>query len=118
MQRHPRVRLSIKVGACLFISLMLAAIIVPNFVRARYQPATNACLNNVRQIQSAKDSWANEHGITDGSIVPTEADLSQYLRGDEFPYCPIGGASKYEINPIGEDPACSEPIHDWAIEPR
>ena len=37
---------------------LLAAIAIPNFVRARTQSQKNACINNLRQIDGAIQQWA------------------------------------------------------------
>src|SRR6266478_4702290 len=39
---------------------LLAAIAIPNFVRARSTSQKNACINNLRQIDGAKQQWALE----------------------------------------------------------
>ena len=39
---------------------LLAAIAIPNFVRARTQSQKNACINNLRQIDGAVQQWALE----------------------------------------------------------
>ena len=39
---------------------LLAAIAIPNFVRARTTSQMNACINNLRLIDSAKQQWALE----------------------------------------------------------
>ena len=39
---------------------LLAAIAIPNFVKARETSRTNACINNLRQIEGAKQQWAFE----------------------------------------------------------
>jgi prepilin-type N-terminal cleavage/methylation domain-containing protein len=36
---------------------LLAAIAVPNIVRARTQSQTQACINNLRQIDDASQQW-------------------------------------------------------------
>ena len=41
---------------------LLAAIGIPNFVRARQTSQTNACINNLRVIDQAKQQWALEYG--------------------------------------------------------
>jgi competence protein ComGC len=88
---------------------LLAAIAVPNFVKAREAAQRNACVANLRQIQGAKDTWALEHKKVE-SDKPTEADLfgpSAYIR--ETPICPAGGV--YSINHVGSKPTCSIPGH-------
>ncbi|HZV36220.1 MAG TPA: prepilin-type N-terminal cleavage/methylation domain-containing protein, partial [Verrucomicrobiae bacterium] len=37
---------------------LLAAIAIPNFVHARTTAQQNACINNLRQIDGAKQEWA------------------------------------------------------------
>ena len=73
------------------------------------QAATaNACLNQLRQIDSAKQQWALEHQKTVQS-VPTDKDLSPYLPGQVIPTCPGGG--KYTLGPVASAPVCSIPGH-------
>jgi hypothetical protein len=68
-----------------------------------------ACINNLRQIDAAKQQWALEKNKTDAA-VPTAQDLLPYLPGGNFPVCPAGGA--YTINAVGELPSCSITGHD------
>lgn len=83
---------------------MMAAIALPGFTRARQTAQRNACINNLRQIDSAKDQWAIEEGKMTGDVV-TEADILPYFRDNALPVCPAGGA--YELGVIGEPPTCS-----------
>jgi hypothetical protein len=87
---------------------VLSAIAIPNFIKARQTSQVNACLNNLRQIDGAKQQWALENG-KHASDVPTEADLKVYLgrgtAGVTFPVCPQGG--RYTINPVDKNPTCS-----------
>jgi hypothetical protein len=85
---------------------MLAAIAIPNFVKARAVSQQNACVNNLRQLDAAKNEWALEKGKTNGA-VPTKEDLLPYLRS--WPVCPAGGT--YTINAVGVPPTCSIPGH-------
>ena len=43
---------------------LLAAIAIPNFVKARETAQKNACINNLRQIDGAKEQWALENKKT------------------------------------------------------
>ncbi len=85
---------------------MLAAIAIPNFVKARATSQQNACINNLRQLDAAKNQWALEKGKT-ATDVPTKEDLLPYL--GKWPACPQGGT--YTINAVGEPPTCSIPNH-------
>jgi hypothetical protein len=74
----------------------------PTEVRQR-----NACINNLRQIDGAKNEFALEKGKAIGAAV-TEADIKPYIKLDasgNLPKCPAGG--KYTIGKVGELPTCS-----------
>src|SRR2546423_15025418 len=53
---------------------LLAAIAIPNFVKARTSSQRNACIANMKQIEGAKSTWALENKKTGGD-VPPDADL-------------------------------------------
>ena len=85
---------------------LLAAIAIPNFVKARETAQHNACLSNLRQLNGAKDQWALENKKTP-EATPSESDLigpDKYIRAK--PTCPSGGS--YTLNPVGLPPACSK----------
>lgn len=88
---------------------LLAAIAIPNFVKARDTSQHNACINNLRQLDAAKNQFSLEKGKKDGDAC-TAADLSLYLYRGKVPACPKGGI--YTIGPIGEAPKCSIPGHE------
>ncbi len=84
---------------------MLAAIAIPNFIRAREMSQRNACICNMMQIKGCKEQAALEHGYPEGKEI-TAQDVSPYLRtGFASLRCPKGG--QYTINPLDKDPACS-----------
>jgi Skp family chaperone for outer membrane proteins len=68
----------------------------------------NACINNLRQIDAAKQQWALENDKPANAIPPAQ-DLLPYFRGGIFPVCPSGGG--YTINAVGVPPTCSIPGH-------
>ena len=90
---------------------LLAAIAIPNFVRARQTSQTNACINNLRQIDGAKQQWALENN-QGGSVTPTQAQISPYMgrvvSAATFlaanVVCPINGV--YAINSLNVAPQC------------
>jgi prepilin-type N-terminal cleavage/methylation domain-containing protein len=93
---------------------LLAAIAIPNFVRARQTSQTNACINNLRQIDSAKQQWALEQGKK-STDTPTSGSLNVYIgrMGNGYDlYCPLtpkqawGGYSA-GINPVNQLPVCA-----------
>lgn len=86
----------------------LAWAATPNFLREPCTSPANACINNLRQIDGAKQQWALENGETNGEIIVTEIDIRRYLGRDpkgKFPLCPSGG--KYTIGKLNEPPTCS-----------
>ena len=88
---------------------MMLAIAIPNFVKARETAQMNACINNLRMIDAAKQQWALENGKMPGD-VPTAQDLKPYLgKNGVFPTCPAGGT--YTIGAVSNAPTCSIPGH-------
>ena len=87
---------------------LLAAIAIPNFVRARTTSQMNACINNLRQIDGAAQQWALETKQATNA-VPGFTDISGYLKSSVV--CPAGGnsatfASTYTLNAINLKPTC------------
>jgi prepilin-type N-terminal cleavage/methylation domain-containing protein len=90
---------------------LLAAIAIPNFIKARQSSQRAACVANLRTIDGAKATWALEQKKT-GVDVPTEGDLyGPTLYVKERPSCPAGGT--YSINAVDVKPACSVPDHTF-----
>jgi len=91
---------------------LLAAIAIPNFVKARTTAQTNACINNLRQIDGAKQQWALENKQA-SSATPGVADIAPYLgRGagatlDVDIECPGGGTYAGGIGNLETAPTCS-----------
>src|SRR5579864_8090153 len=76
---------------------LLAAIAIPNFVRARNTSQKNACINNLRQIDGAKNQWALENKKQD-TDTPANSDIQVYLKGNVVPTCPSNGS--YNLNNV------------------
>jgi hypothetical protein len=66
------------------------------------------CVNNLRQIDGAKQQWALEKGKPAGGLL-TAGDLAPYLPSKTLPSCPAGGV--YTLNPVGIEPLCNIPGH-------
>ena len=91
---------------------LLAAIAIPNFVRARTTSQQNACINNLRQIDGAKQQWALENKAGTNA-TPANTDIQPYMgrgSGGTLPTCPadssITFATSYTINDVQTAPAC------------
>src|SRR5437016_8993354 len=86
---------------------LLAAIAIPNFIKARTTSQMNACINNLRQIDGAIQQWAleNKKGPADPVAF---TDISTYLKNAVI--CPAGGTTfgdSYTIDNVGNKPTCS-----------
>lgn len=101
---------------------LLAAIAIPSFMRARTTSQMNACINNLRQIEAAKDQFALEQGRTNGwAWADDEAAFTAlvdptggYIKA--FPLCPAStttvhdttqSALDYNVNPMGSNAQCA-----------
>jgi prepilin-type N-terminal cleavage/methylation domain-containing protein len=90
------------VVAILGIILGLA---LPNFLKSRTQARRQVCIENLSQIESAKQIWGLENGKNEGDI-PTESDLigpTLYIK--ITPACPGGGT--YDYQAIGVNATCT-----------
>jgi hypothetical protein len=72
------------------------------------QAVVATCINNLRQIQAAKQQWAVENNRT-ADAMPTPPEIAPYLPTHQMPECPGGG--RYSINAVGAPPTCSIPGH-------
>jgi prepilin-type N-terminal cleavage/methylation domain-containing protein len=79
---------------------LLAAIAIPNFVKARTASQVNACVANLKQIDGAIATWALEQKQVTGAAVDTTAlfGANNYIR--VAPECPAGGT--YTYNSVGD----------------
>ena len=59
---------------------LLAAIAIPNFVKARENAQLNSIFNNLRILEGAKDQWALENKKGTGDPVANVTVLSDYLK--------------------------------------
>ena len=88
---------------------ILVGMAFPAFVKSRNQARKQACLENLSQIESAKQQWGIEVGKKSGD-VPAQSDLigtDRYIK--VMPACPGGGT--YEFQPIGTTATCTEAGH-------
>lgn len=61
------------------IIALLAAIAVPNFLRARKRSQATRVLEDVRMIDGAKDQYAIESNLS-GTVTPTFTQLQAYIK--------------------------------------
>ena len=91
---------------------LLAAIAIPNLVHARTSSQQNACINNLRQVDGAKQNWALDNKVAP-TAVPQDTDIQGYLgRGvnGSLPFCPVDPAlgfdTSYSVNNLSQAPTC------------
>jgi prepilin-type N-terminal cleavage/methylation domain-containing protein len=93
---------------------LLAAIAIPNFIKARETARKNTCINNLRLIDGAIQQWAleNSKNSTDTVVITS---LTTYLgrggkgtingTGPGATKCPSGGS--YTASNVNAQPQCS-----------
>jgi len=93
---------------------LLAAIAIPNFVKARLSAQMNACISNLRHIDSSKQQWALELKKP-GTALPSEGEIAPYLGHNPAATtiiytCPADPSgvflTSYGINPVDTKPVC------------
>jgi prepilin-type N-terminal cleavage/methylation domain-containing protein len=93
---------------------LLAAIAIPNFIRARVTSQQNACINNLRLIDASKQQWALEKNQSNASI-PQDSDIQPYLGRSSaggLPTCPADSNTpatfdtSYTTMSVGVRPQC------------
>lgn len=72
---------------------LLAAIAIPNFVRARERAQQNACIANMKQIEGGVVQYALNNNLASADAPPTIATLVSSTEGyiKSTPSCPAGG---------------------------
>ena len=94
---------------------LLAAIAIPNFVKARETARKNTCINNLRLIDGAKQTWALEANAAPTS-TPTEAKVAPYLGRGGTSWttlsaagvkCPDQPTTAYNLKSVASKPSCS-----------
>ena len=87
---------------------LLAAIAIPNFVKARATAQKNSCIANLKQIDGAKQQWAVEAKQA-ATATPADTDIyggTLYIRAK--PLCPIGGS--YSLLAVSVAPTCDKSV--------
>ena len=94
---------------------LLAAIALPNFVRARKVARQNTCIANMKQVDSAKQQWALEtKQIETATMASTDLiGPTLYIKaaaGSPGPTCPLDSsvtfATSYTLGAVSVNPVC------------
>ncbi|MFA5478995.1 MAG: prepilin-type N-terminal cleavage/methylation domain-containing protein [Candidatus Muiribacteriota bacterium] len=83
---------------------ILGGMALPRFARAREQAKQKTCWGNSRNIESAVEMWNMENRDPGKQIKGSntkisdaqQKDLSDYLSGSKFPFCPDAGEYMYD----------------------
>jgi hypothetical protein len=107
-----------RLWACVGVVILLGGLfclsaLIPNYVGiSPLKNPQNACINNLRQIDGAKGTWALE-AKPPTNATPTWDDLKPYLGSGTnvgmLPKCPSGGV--YTIGNLQTAPTCSVKGH-------
>ena len=94
---------------------LLAAIAIPNFIKAREASQKNACIANMKQIDGAVATYALEQKLTSAGAVDMTAisgNDTKMIR--DKPVCPAGSAD-YVLTSVGVKVTCpniaAAPLH-------
>ena len=90
---------------------LLAAIAIPNFIKARETARKNTCINNLRLIDGAIQQWALENGKNSTDNVSVGVLTSYLGRGgtgiiNTATKCPSGGT--YASSTVNAKPTCTK----------
>ena len=84
---------------------LLAAIAIPNFVKARATSQANGCINNLRIIDASAAQFALENNKKTGDAISYPSDLTVYMQHNTAPVCPANGT--YADATVGAVPTCT-----------
>lgn len=90
---------------------LIVGLAIPNFLKSRNLARQQLCIENLSQLEAAKQLWGVEHGKKDGDI-PSEADIigeNAYIK--KMPTCASGGT--YNLQPIGTSATCNIAGHSY-----
>ena len=91
---------------------LLAAVAIPNLVKAKKNAQVHGCKANLRTIEFAIAQWSLEKRKADDAEVSLN-ELEEYFK-DGIPRCPSGG--EYELTTVNEKPTCTVKGHTLSQE--
>ena len=85
---------------------ILSAIAIPFWKASVYQSNAKACVNNLRQLESAKQQYALEFKLKGSDSVPSTGLLTIYLRNPDATTCPSNNSAYTQSNVVNEAYVC------------
>lgn len=105
LRNHQRGFTLLEIMIVVAILGLLVAVAMPSFLKTRTQARKQICVENLSQIESAKQIWGMENQKKNGD-VPEMSDLvgaNLYIKKE--PECPASGT--YDLKEIGASPTCT-----------
>jgi len=85
---------------------LLVTMAFPAYMKTRRQVSRQSCLENLRQIESAKQQWAMEKGKKQTDTVTKDDLFGEGLYIKKTPEC--GGGGTYDLKTVGVTTTCSQ----------
>ena len=104
---------------------ILAAIAVPRLLGASHQATDNGARQSLGVVRNAIDQYTTEHAGAlpgaDGQEVTFKSDIKNYLRGQDFPTCPVAAKNNAVRMMGGSGPIASSiggtsSTHSWVYQ--
>ena len=120
-QTSKRIRWKIEITAFVIATIFFldGPIAGPNYIsNGRYSAGAfrNAVINNLRQVEAAKNQFILEKKTSPDQII-TEQDLTPYIKLNSEGKIPHLGPARYILNPVGQ-PVYAVLDSDWRIPRR
>ena len=94
------------------IIALLTAIAIPAFLTYRRDARRSLCINNMRNIEHAKEAFAISRNLTETTPV-TWADIGPYVGQVAYLFCPENGTNQtYTVAVGGAAPAATVSVGD------
>lgn len=88
---------------------LLAAIAIPNFLKARTQARKNICISNLRTLYHALEEYMIDQNKSTGVTLDVSSTASDLIGDEDYikdvPRCPIDNDT-YPTLTTGEKPVC------------
>jgi general secretion pathway protein G len=104
---------------------ILAAIAAPRLLGTSQQATDNGARQSLSVVRNAIDQYSSEHGGAlpgaDGQELTFKTDIAAYLRGQDFPLCPVAAKNNAVRMMSGSGPIASSiggtaTTHSWVYQ--